>query len=609
MSFPSNPNNGDSFIRFGRSYVYNTAKNKWGPAPQVSNTALTSLSTNILPANSGDVDIGATDKRIQDLYLDADSTIYIGDRAVSAESFLNFNLNVSPEVLEIQVDAPAAGHGQDWLWTWTTSALPYARINITNSAQVSVPLYKQGSYVINNFANEIHDEMTQTHQLKLKWIEGAGDDNLIDWVTYSNATASHPDINGGNDTSVSRLTVTVPSDIVLPTLVAPNVAYTVGAVTGAFTFMGTNMGNNVELGPMYEGGTYTFNLGAGVAGHPFYLTTDNGTNFSSGTYFGEYTTGVTGSRNDSGTVVFTVPVGAPRTLYYQCGVHGAMRGVITTKPLAVDVNNNGNYVVYAQHSQEGHATPVEIRPVPTLTSQMCLVYDANTNTFVPQDLATYVERTPAFKNKIQEVADTATLIAPDGTSIVASVQVISDASYLPYSGNTDGDIAYTQDDQTLYIWDETSYTWSSTKGTVNLTGYATETYVADQLSNVNVDLTGYATETYVSNQLATVGGSGGYVKTYYWEGVLQENISRRGIYIHANGTLTQIRVNVKTAGNTAAVIKVKKNGIVLNTITIPANTTSVIVNTTHAVLAGDYMTVDITTSSSANDLYVTLSYE
>jgi len=557
MSFPSNPSNGDSFIRFGRTYVYNTSSNKWAPAPQVNNATIASLSTNILPATSGDVDIGAASKTIQDLYLGADSTIYIGDKTVSAESFLNFDLNVSPEVLEIQVDAPAAGHGQDWLWTWTTSALPYARIDITNSAQVSVPLYKQGSYVINNFANEIHDEMTQT-----------GDDNLIDWVTYADATASHPDINGGNDTSVRRLTVTVPSDIVLPTLVAPNVAYTVGTVTGAFTFMGTNMGNNVEIGPMYEGGTYTFNLGASVAGHPFYLTTDNGTNFSSGTYFGEYTTGVTGSRNDSGTVVFTVPVGAPRTLYYQCGVHGAMRGVITTKALAVDVNNNGNYVVYAQHSQEGHATPVEIRPVPTLTSQMCLVYDSGTQTFVPQDLATYVERTPAFKNKIQEVAGTATLIAPDGTSIVASVQVISDASYLPYSGNTDGDIAYTQDDQTLYIWDETSYAWASTKS--SQAKYMT----MNQAGTITAPFTGIARS-----------------------------------YPPININITSIAASVGTTPSADLVFDILKNGVSAGTHTITAGayklspaSTNILVNST------DYLTINIVSGTGASDLKVDFTY-
>jgi hypothetical protein len=284
------------------------------------------------------------------------------------------------------------------------------------------------------------------------------------------------------------------------------------------------------------------------------LTTDNGANYVSGSYFGEYTTGVTGSRNDSGTVTFTVPVGAPSTLYYQCGVHGAMRGVITTKPLAVAVNNNGNYIVYAQHSQEGHAVPVEIRPVPTLTSQMCLVYDAVTDTFVPQDLATYVERTPAFRNKIQEVAGTATLIAPDGTSIVASVQVISDASYLPYSGNTDGDIAYTQDNQTLYIWDETSYAWASTKGesgggggggvaAVELSGPSQ----ASELSTVTFTITNYdAGAAYI---LSVTGGSAtrsAAVVTWKLPSVSTDTVH----YINAQAIAAGVNSGISTANIT-----------------------------------------------------------
>jgi hypothetical protein len=512
MAFPSSPVNGQTYQRFGRTYEFNSATGSWNVLLALSATSLATLSADIIPTPGSSIDIGSSAYPVEDLFLKSDSTINIGGSAFTAESFLNFDLNVLPEVLEIQVDAPAAGHGQDWLWTWTTSALPYARIDITNSAQLSVPLYKQGTYTINNFANELHGDMTQTHQLKLKWIEGAGDDNLISWATYTDATASHPDINGGNSTSVKRLTVNVPANIVLPTLVAPSISYNVGAVAGAFVFSGTNVGNNIELGPMYEGGTYTFTLDGTVAGHPFYLTTDNGTNYVAESYFGEYTTGVTGSRNDSGTVTFTVPVGAPSTLYYQCGVHSAMRGVIKVKPLAVTVNNNNNYVVYAQHSQEGHATPIEIRPVPTLTSQMCLVYDSVTSKFVPQDLATYVERTPAFKNKIQEVAGTATLIAPDGTSIVASVQVIADASYLPYSGNTDGDIAYTQDTQTLYIWDQSAYAWVSIKGdsaggggggagAVELSGPSQ----ASELSTVTFTITNYdANSAYI---LSVTGGS------------------------------------------------------------------------------------------------------
>ena len=568
MAFPSNPSDGDIFSRFNRQYTYNATVGKWSAVKTTSAATLASVPTSIIPASGSSIDIGSTSSRIQDLYLDADSTINIGDRAVTASSFLNFNLDVLPETLEIQVDSPTAGHAGDWLWTWTTSALPYARINITNSAQTSVPLYKQGTYTINNFAHTLHDAMTQTHEIKLKWIEGAGDQNLIDWVTYSTVNASHPDINGGASTEVTRLSVSVPETITLPTLVAPTVTYNIGATTGAFVFTGTRMGNNQELGPLRRGGTYTFVLDGTVSGHPFYLTTDNGANFAANTFFGEYTSGVTGSRNDSGTITFTVPQDAPNTLYYQCGVHSSMRGVITIKDLAVEVNSNGNYVVYAQHSQEDHATPIELRPVPTLTSQMCLVYDANTGTFVPQDLATYVERTPAFRNKIQEVAGTATLIAPDGTSIVASVKVISDASYLPYSGNTDGDMAYVKDTQTLYVWDESSYTWAPTKPTAF--SYNDLTDVPSLSSSTN----------FAKNGDLTVSTG-----TSRW-------------YAPRNITVSKITARLGTAADSTVTLQIKKNNNVEQIININTGEVQSSSTTPIDMTDADYLQVNITAIGS-----------
>ena len=160
-------------------------------------------------------------------------------------------------------------------------------------------------------------------------------------------------------------------------------------------------------GPLRRGGTYTFNLTA--SGHPFYLTTDNGTNYVAGSYVGEYTSGVTGSRSETGAVTFVVPADAPNTLYYQCGVHSAMGGTMVIKDLAVETNDNGNYIIYGQHSQEGHKNAIELRPIPSLVNQMCLVYDETNSKFVPQDMATYVENTPSFKNKIKEVAGTCLL--------------------------------------------------------------------------------------------------------------------------------------------------------------------------------------------------------
>src|SRR6056300_224937 len=410
--------------------------------------------------------------------------------AANIEGIPKTDLNIAPEVLEIQVSAPQAGQDTAWLWTWLTSSLPYARREITNSPEVNVPLYKQGTYTVNNYAAyDLFDQMTQTHSLYLKWIDGAGTDNLVSWaVSTGPVSDSHPDINGGNATDVQRINISVPATITLPTLTPPSVSYTVtnnGA--GAYTFSGSANGDNPNLGPFYRGGTYTVNITA--TGHPFYFTTDNGTNFASGTYFGEYTDGVTGSRTDSGTITFTVPQDAPDTLYYQCGNHSVMRGAITIKNLAVETNINGNYVLYFQHTQEGHKTPVEIRPIPSLVNQMCLVYDASSNKFVPQDLATYVENTPSFENKIREVAGTAELVVEDGSTVIAKVNVYDDSTYLPLVGNNPGDQAFATDTDILYIWDGSAWQQAGasnsddlTEGTTNL--FYTDARVDARINNV-----------------------------------------------------------------------------------------------------------------------------
>src|SRR6056300_553143 len=120
------------------------------------------------------------------------------------------DLAIAPEVLEIQANVTASGQNAVWRWTWTTSSLPYSRVEITNETQTSIPLYKQGTYTINNYAGvETHSGMSQTHELYLKWIEGAGTDNLVDWVTTTTTTDTHPKINGGTSTGVDRLSFSV----------------------------------------------------------------------------------------------------------------------------------------------------------------------------------------------------------------------------------------------------------------------------------------------------------------------------------------------------------------------------------------------------------------
>jgi len=593
-----------------------------------------------------------------DVLTSSDGNIQLGNVIISnnlgnvtAADFLPFDLAIAPEVLTIQIAAPEAGNDIHWLWTWESSTLPYARTKITNQQQISVPLYKQGTYQLNNFANEQTGNMTQRHMARLKWIDGAGLDNLVSWaIDAGNVVHSHPDINGGANTTVQRLNISVPANITLPTLVAPNVTYDVShANTDTFTIGNMGVGENRNLGPVYRGGTYTFNLASSLSNHPFYITTDNGTGFVANTYVGEYTTGVTGSRNDGSTgkttLTFVVPSNAPDTLYYQSATNVNMRGAITIKDLAVETNINGNYVLYLQHMKEGHKTPIEIRPIPSLVNQMCLVYDQTTSQFVPQDLATYVENTPSFKNKIREVAGTATLIAPNGVAVVPTVMVVEDVSYLPLVDNKNGDIAFDSYTDTMYVWDTNA--WKSTKpnsisassitGTV-ATATSAGTVTANAQPNItslgtlanltvtgnvnlgniaNVKISGgtanYVIKTDGTGNLSWAAQSGGtttYTKTYLSKGAVAEAIGTLRFYIHAASTLTQINTYLGTAGLTQTVAVVKKNGTSINTITIPANTLSL--NQTGlsiSLSAGDYLTVDITQGSTATDLYINFVYQ
>jgi hypothetical protein len=518
--------------------------------------------------------LGSPTATYGNIYLAANAQINLGNSTFSAANIFPFNLTIAPEILTIQVAAPDAGDDTTWFWTWATSTLPYARTSITNSPQVSVPMYQQGVYTVNNFAGAVtYGNMTQTHGGKFKWIDGAGNQNVVDWaVDNGNVNVTHPDINGGVSTTVKRTTVTVPSTVTPPTLVQPSGgAYNVSFVSaGSYTIGGDADGNNKGIGPLYRGSTYTFNLASSIANHPFYLTTDNGTGFVANTYVGEYTTGVVGSRNNGSvgqtTLVFTVPQNAPDTLYYQCGVHSSMRGTITIKDLAVETNINGNYVIYFQHTHEGHKTPIEIRPIPSLVNQMCVVYDASVDKFVPQDLATYVENTPSFKNKIREVAGTATLVAGNDVVVVPTIAIVEDASYLPLVNNRIGDISFAEDTQALYIWDGTA--WKTRVNTV-------KKYITmNQSGTITVPVTGTAR-----------------------------------LYPPSSLTISNVYASLSTTSSSTFTFQLLKNGSVVGTYNISSGTNKMTVTAANISLTTtDYLTVNVTAGTGASDLRIDLEY-
>jgi hypothetical protein len=447
VNFPDSPSNGDNFTANGIVYIYNSTKGVWA---KQSTTVPPVVTGHVLPDSNEVYDLGSSTQRFRDIYLSG-NTIYLGGTALSVdengnlglpagtvidgttipsavEELSDIDITINNEIFTLNVDAPDAGSGMNWKWTWEAGSVAYSRLKIVNLVQSNVPLYNQGTYTLNNFAaHELHGSMTQTHKIYLKWIEGAGIDNLVSWavITDSVTGVTNPNINGGNATEVQRLVISVPSTVTLPTLNTPSVSYDVSFVSaGAYTFGGSAMGDNPDIGPFYRGGTYTFNLDASLSGHPFYLTTDDGTNFSAGNYVGEYTSGVTGSRNESGTLVFTVPNDAPDTLYYQCGNHNPMRGMITIKDLAVETNVDNNYVLYFQHDQDGHSTPVEIRPKRTLVDidNVCLVYDGPSGKFKVQDMGEYLDSTSQFQSKIANLVNTETADKPTTAQVTDKIK-------------------------------------------------------------------------------------------------------------------------------------------------------------------------------------------
>ena len=171
---------------------------------------------------------------------------------------------------------------------------------------------------------------------------GSGGIALSDISVGADATASG---DGGlaynNSTGVFTYTPPViASEVPLP----DDQIFTVTAAgSGAYTFAGGATGNNPTL-TLQRGKTYKFNLNA--TGHPFRIQSTTGT---SGTLV---TNGVENNTAQVGTIYYTVPDGAPDTLYYQCQVHSAMNGTINV----IDKIVPGHMIQTVQRISTSHET-------------------------------------------------------------------------------------------------------------------------------------------------------------------------------------------------------------------------------------------------------------
>jgi hypothetical protein len=108
----------------------------------------------------------------------------------------------------------------------------------------------------------------------------------------------------------------------------------VNLAKGAYNF-GHRPGENNPILKLYRGNTYKFNVN--VKGHPFYIMTEpyKSQVAEDGSTSTLYSTGVTNQGAQYGTVTFTVPLtGTPDTLYYQCGNHNAMYGILQIRDVS-----------------------------------------------------------------------------------------------------------------------------------------------------------------------------------------------------------------------------------------------------------------------------------
>ena len=111
----------------------------------------------------------------------------------------------------------------------------------------------------------------------------------------------------------------------------------VNLAKGAYNF-GHRPGENNPILTLYRGNTYKFNVN--VKGHPFYIMTEpyKSQVAEDGSTSTLFNTGVTNNGAQLGTVTFTVPLtGAPDTLYYQCGNHDAMYGILQIRDITTTV--------------------------------------------------------------------------------------------------------------------------------------------------------------------------------------------------------------------------------------------------------------------------------
>ena len=218
--------------------------------------------------------------------------------------------------------------GGNYVYAYATSASIYGQIiSFSNKNLVLRPINTVGTGTYSNWLFDLTGELGPVGSTGATGPQGATGSTGPDGSTGSTGPQGSTGAQGdpGGATGPQGATGAT----------GPNGATGVTGATGAFIGITWNLTSNGTIawtfsGPgivagntddpvlyLYKAHTYVFVNNAGGT-HPFAIRVSNGG--------AAYTNGVSGS--STGTTVFTVPMNAPSTLYYQCTAHASMGNTI-----------------------------------------------------------------------------------------------------------------------------------------------------------------------------------------------------------------------------------------------------------------------------------------
>lgn len=257
----------------------------------------------------------------------------------------------------------------------------------------------------------------------------------------------------GNNSGTTGVVRSLPLNDVVATV--PTIAVSFSGSTYSIAVNGVSLGSNPVL-TLTKGQTYKFNLN--VTGHGFNITTTSGT--VSGNLYSTGLIGTNGTQvtNDSTKFIWTVPLNAPNTLFYQDGVTLTNFGVINLTGGAIASTEKG--------ANNGVAT-------------------LDSNGKVPQTQLTIVGTTNRIAvNSTTNAIDLATVSQTDtnGVAGINFVQSVSKDTYGRITGRVLADIRTATTSQTGIVQLNSSIT--STSETEAATPLAVKAYVDSSLTDM-----------------------------------------------------------------------------------------------------------------------------